>query len=265
MGGQGMYAVPDPKSGHKEGAPWMNRRQANHRRQVSRSLQNKYTEGAPATLLTVPSRERLEKKKPIFDNQTWMNSVIGKIFQEMDADGNGKVSMAELNQALRTSTEMQRLFGVQYLSGKGSGKGKCKGQAPPTPAFFANQIAKLDTDGDGKISFDEFRCYFFPEIPGCSDSVSAWAKLWTMFNRFDLDGNGQIEVDEFVAGLCDRRELSWLFGHELPSVLQDSELDSTLRGLAGKVDQNKDGLICWREFSAYFQDRCGLFSDCASI
>lgn len=215
--------------------------------------------GAAATLLTASVAAKNEQDRstrratatPVSEVSP-QGSVIQKLFREMDLDGDGKVDVAELSKALRRSTEMQRLFGVQCAGGKGS--------APPMPSFFIQQIAELDLDKDGKISFQEFKSHFFPDISGCVDPVSAWMKLWKLFNSIDTNDDGKVEFDEFMAALQQGVVIQQLFGLERPEALQDRHLGSTLRALVARVDQNQDGVISWMEFRAYFQDRCGLFA-----
>lgn len=63
---------------------------------------------------------------------------------------------------------------VMAQPGEGGGKGKGKGK-PPSPEEF---IERLDTDGDGFVSEDEFDG---PE---------------EHFTEFDANGDGYISVDE---------------------------------------------------------------------
>jgi Ca2+-binding EF-hand superfamily protein len=184
---------------------------------------------------------------------------LRSIFDGMDRDGSGKIDVAELNQSLRRSTEIQQLFNdVGYYS---SAKGKGKGKAPPLPSFFVQQIAKLDLDGDGKISFDEFQTHFFPKIEGQADSIASWATLWRVYNSIDADNDGRITAAELNKALRESTEVQQLFNFEYFSTSANGKgkgkgappLPKVFENMVAEIDQDKDGKVSWNEFSDYFR------------
>merc|ERR1712039_318767 len=177
-------------------------------------------------------------------------AILRSIFEGMDRDGSGKIDVAELNNSLRSSTEVQQLFGVKY---SGQAKGKGKGTAPPLPSFFEQQISKLDLDGDGKISFDEFKAYFFPKIESQGGAIASWAMLWKVFNGIDVDHNWQVSAAELRKALSESAEVKELFRPDTAGRTGKGTSQATIcENLFAKVDKDGNGTISWKEFSEHF-------------
>ena len=65
---------------------------------------------------------------------------------------------------------------------------------PPMEASAAEMVARADTDGDGKVSREEF-------------IKARTAGLEQNFARMDTDGDGKLSREEFAAGMARLREL----------------------------------------------------------
>lgn len=182
--------------------------------------------------------------------------LLKKVFAGMDSDANGQVDAKELNQALRRSEELQELFNVRYSQSKGRGKGA----APPPPVFFTQLIEKFDTDGDGKVSYDEFVSYFLPRLQGHEDSIASWATLWKVFNTIDADHSGKITVKELNTALQNSLEIQKLFNitYNQPSKGKGKgsapPTPAFFSKLIEEFDRDGDGQISWPEFVAHFRD-----------
>jgi Ca2+-binding EF-hand superfamily protein len=123
------------------------------------------------------------------------NSPTGKngpsiedIFGQMDTDGSGEVTQAEMEAfeppapPMATDTA-SALLQAQEESSSGSN--------------FASQIlSDLDTDDDGALSLDEF-------LAGAPDAESgdeaSLAGAEALFNQIDTDGDGSLTEDELAA------------------------------------------------------------------
>jgi solute carrier family 25 phosphate transporter 23/24/25/41 len=84
----------------------------------------------------------------------------------------------------------------------------------------------IDTSKDGKIDFDEFKCFV----------EATEAELWFLFKNIDRDGNGRLDKAE-LKDAFKRAELS----------VSDSKLDEFF----SELDLNNDGAISfeeWRDF-----------------
>lgn len=98
---------------------------------------------------------------------------------DCDADGDGRISRAEFNQAM--------------VSGGGDPQ-----------AYFTQQVAKLaslaadamDTDGDGFIEPAEYQAFFLSSPNMDPQLVQA------AFARLDADGDGRISREEFQVGIA---------------------------------------------------------------
>ena len=71
--------------------------------------------------------------------------------------------------------------------GKGKGKGKGEGKGAPAEKHFK----KKDTNGDGKLTLEEFKAGMPAERSARADKV---------FARFDKNGDGSVTLEEFKAG-----------------------------------------------------------------
>ena len=93
---------------------------------------------------------------------------------------------------------------------------------------------KLDVNGDGKISWEEYLAYMLKRHAEWKEKV-----LTQIFVRLDKNGDGKITVPEL-------KECGILgFGH----VLTDKEIEEFML----KVDTNKDGVISKEEFVNYME------------
>jgi len=95
---------------------------------------------------------------------------LKKIFQELDKDGNGSVSLDELHIGLG-----ERENGAELLT----------------------ILQAADTDGNGTINYTEFIAATMDAKIFMRDSY-----LKTAFNMFDTDGSGKISGDEIQKLLC---------------------------------------------------------------
>ena len=90
------------------------------------------------------------------------------IFDRVDTDGSGRIEAAELAEALQNGS-----------------------WEPFNPATVAFMVGMFDRDGDGSISFGEFK------------KLWKYVEEWTeTFRRYDRDGSGAMAVGELGAALA---------------------------------------------------------------
>jgi len=99
----------------------------------------------------------------------------------------------------------------------------------PTREEVKLMVAKVDKDGDGNISFDEF------VILMASAKSSTDEELRQAFNVFDTDGSGTISRSEL------KQVMQTVLGEK---DLTDKQLDDMLKA----ADLNGDGEISFQEF-----------------
>lgn len=124
-------------------------------------------------------------------------------FQKMDANGDGKITIAELEQALKVYPalragieDLQALIKVADTDGDGSLDLNELVHVTVQKKLYSNEerlwaaFQKLDINGDGKISAAEIQ-KMLPE----EDAAS----MAQMLSEHDKNGDGEIDYDEFLA------------------------------------------------------------------
>jgi len=153
------------------------------------------------------NRKRRKKQKKKDLKATLSEDEVAEIketFKEMDVDGNGTI----------TSEELQKVM---------------KEQGEKLPEAVINvMVAMADTNGDGKIDFEEF---LQMAITGPPDDITEDQ----MFKIFDKNGDGFISCDEM-------QNLVVTFGEDL----SDAEVNELIK----EADTDKDGRVNLEEFKA---------------
>ncbi|XP_075409296.1 calmodulin-like protein 3 [Tenrec ecaudatus] len=127
-------------------------------------------------------------------------------FKRVDTSGDGAIDAKELGQAL------QKL-------GKNLSEEELKAL-----------ISKVDKDGDGRISLQEFLEVIdqYLKGPGGSEQM-----LQSVFREFDLDGDGQITVAELKLAMG-----------KIGAKVSEEELDQMIT----EADEDRDGQVNFEEF-----------------
>lgn len=134
------------------------------------------------------------------------------------------------------------------------------------PAVARKQIAEnlrkvmkqMDTDGDGEISYAEFKAYNIAmKTPQSKDEKMLKAK----FNSIDRDRSGKLSFEELLehgmydwqADLLQRQRKNVLKNLHQTSDANKADLiiDNSLKNMMAKFDANGDGEIDWNEFLTY--------------
>eukprot|EP00457_Paulinella_chromatophora_P001570 gb/GEZN01001572.1/.p1 GENE.gb/GEZN01001572.1/~~gb/GEZN01001572.1/.p1 ORF type:complete len:895 (+),score=151.44 gb/GEZN01001572.1/:97-2781(+) len=150
--------------------------------------------------------------------------LLERTFQQLDKDGDGEITVAEMTSVLETLHP--RSMSDDLTEGKegvDTGEARKHKYTLEAKAIFE----KVDMDGDGSISYQELL------MTAVNKKILAnEERMWQAFCKIDKDGNGVISRDE----------LEEVFG-------KDSEL---IDSIVSKMDKDGDGLIDYEEFLEYW-------------
>ncbi len=136
-----------------------------------------------------------------------------KLFNGFDPNGNGYLSLAEVDKGIRDVLKLPELFGMKRVIMR---------------AFQAakNYMPSKSKVGDDYIGRGEFRFFLV--------CLRQYLEYWVMFERIDSSDDKKISIDEFTAALPKLKE----WGIEVEDV------NKTF----GQIDTNKGGSILFDEF-----------------
>ena len=126
------------------------------------------------------------------------STTAGDLFNQIDTDGDGAISKDEAS-AFRSkiSAEIQAMLLLsQAQNGTGAATTVNAGVSGPTADSI---FAKLDTDGNGSISKDEFTAAF--NNRNQANGTGAGDRVAKLFDKIDTNGDGSISPDENQAFL----------------------------------------------------------------
>lgn len=106
-------------------------------------------------------------------------------FSELDADGDGKVTQAEMEAHAKARFDAADTDGNGKLSAEEMAAAAKKREEERRAKRAAKMLERLDTNNDGEVSFDE--------MPGQQTRADR------MFARVDADGDGNITEAEMQA------------------------------------------------------------------
>jgi len=133
------------------------------------------------------------------------------VFMELDADGDGSLTLSELTEGL-TRANMKNVL----------------------PSEIADVVKHMDTDGSGAIDYTEFLAATLERRQYNNEDM-----LWAAFRVFDKNDDGRIS----------KQELKDVLGTQ--EVMQVCKgLKASVEELMKEVDKNGDGFIDFEEFCA---------------
>jgi len=135
---------------------------------------------------------------------------LRRAFQVYDKDGNGSIDSEELREVMRSL----------HVGGPG--------------ASVADVMARADTDGDGSISFDEFKTLVCPLYD------ASGAALRKIFSLFDEDGSGYIDSKELGVMLSKL------------GLGKDADTQEALSRVFATADLDGNGKVDFAEFTCLF-------------
>jgi len=142
---------------------------------------------------------------------------LSDMFVSMDVNGDGMLSMEELQNGLKTS-------GLDEVN-----------------ADFAEMMMALDADGSGKIDYSEFVAATMNK-----KMANSYDSIWQVFKQFDRDNSGSISKDDLAIVLSDG-SLDGFDGVQ-------GDLKNEITQMIQEYDKNNDGVIDFDEFMAMMQE-----------
>eukprot|EP00105_Crassostrea_gigas_P000871 XP_011412831.1 PREDICTED: calmodulin-A-like [Crassostrea gigas] len=133
-------------------------------------------------------------------------------FELFDKDGSGYINSRELLTVMRAFKQ------------------------DPTKAEVQHLMQELDTNGNGKIEYEEFEKYMADHYKSVEEANSS---MMEAFKLFDKDGSGKIDADELKEAMM-----------RLGDKLSKEEAEDMIK----TADLDKDGKIDYIEFIRMMQD-----------
>eukprot|EP00941_MAST-03F_sp_MAST-3F-sp1_P003921 g3921.t1 len=185
---------------------------------------------------------------------------LDEAFNEMDPNGDGTVTFDEfLEWYKRTHPadpedfEAQIKYLFEQIDEDGSGEldkeevavmaakmgEKLKGRFGSTKALD-EAFAEMDPNGDGSVTFDEFKSWYFREHPMTQEHVEM--KIKFVFDQIDEDGSGELDKEE-VKQLCEK------MGEKMTSFFKGAK---ALDHAFALMDPNNDGTVTFEEFRDWY-------------
>lgn len=172
-------------------------------------LELKKTKGMAHTLLLNAMAMKLQRSHY---EESW------KVFQTIDADNDGSLSLEEFQQAF------------ELLAGSPTSGSLCKSpmtRDDPQGAWLEHIFKMADIDKNGRLNFPEFVAVTF-DWNTLERSVLDGI-LKRLFNQLDRDGNGQVSMEELASIF--KGALSW----------------SELEQVCTRIDADQDGHVTLQE------------------
>ncbi len=164
-------------------------------------------------------------------NASLIQQMLQQRFQQADTDSNGGLSLAEF----------------QAAAPQGAGDASASSKAPDPSKIFE----KMDSNGDGSVSQDEFKTafeQFKTESKAAllsAQEQSGMASLDELFENADTDDDGSISEDEFKAAAPKGPPPG-----PPPGANAESQETSDLSSLFEAMDVNADGFVTEDELMA---------------
>ena len=168
-----------------------------------------------------------------------MEDYVRDLFDRVDTDGSGEISVAEAVKACRNDDDFAEAMGFD---------GRVKIREGWTKEQLIESLAEMDTDGDCSISWDEFRKALLgpwdeddvePPLPPDANVEALEAYLRGIFERVDTSGDGAISISEAMAAMRDDEEFA--------EVLGVADADDVLSAIVA-LDADGDSRVSWDEF-----------------
>jgi calmodulin len=162
----------------------------------------------------------------LFEDMLVRTELMGRArtkFEELDADKSGMLEKAELDKVADWVLEAYTEKSIEERS-----------------SFKATLLKRIDVNGDGKLSLQEFSVCF-DEILQRMDLI---ARAKKEFERLDSDHSGFLEKNELAIVLAEWGK----------SIINELKIDTTadIDELLSKVDVNGDGKLSLLEFVPLF-------------
>lgn len=170
---------------------------------------------------------------------------LSLVFECIDKNGNGVLEKQEVIAAAQAKEQ-----GLTQL---------CQ-QIPCLKAFldvdkWQDQFNAMDTNSDGVISWFEFVNFFAHSGTRSASASNEYEDLLAVFACIDRNGNGALEKNEVLAAAESQDSTLRDFCQQVPALKPLLSADSWRKAF-DDLDTNKDGVVSWHEFAAFFMKVC---------
>lgn len=154
-------------------------------------------------------------------------TTIHQVFRDMDANGDGVLSLGEVNQGF------ERIFGADSAE----------------YAEVMDTFRSLDLDASERIDYTEFCAAGLGQFTSCQDDA-----IWASFKAFDIDDSGRITRDEVQKVLADV---------DVRRAWTDGVCADVIRQVMESFDKDGDGSLNFEEFMAIMLEASSGHLSCA--
>jgi len=129
------------------------------------------------------------------------------------------------------------------------------------------RFVKLDANGDGKLTFDEFHPQHFPRVGAQLDESGGGhgaKRAQARFDKLDTNHDGFVSLDEYVAGASamfarlDPQNTGKVTAQQLAASPRALERNQDMaQHIVDKLDSNHDGVVSLDEYLAAAKARFG--------
>jgi Ca2+-binding EF-hand superfamily protein len=133
-----------------------------------------------------------EVEKALGADTTSGADALGKAFASIDTDGDGQISASELTTALDAQKGAQGAQGPH----RGHHAHHAHGSSPSSSDLAVKLLGAADTDGDGALSATEIETAL-----GTSSTPDAASALTAAMGKLDTNGDGKLSATELTAGI----------------------------------------------------------------
>lgn len=163
-----------------------------------------------------------------------------RLFDDMDADKSGSLSMIELSRGIKRQAGLLGLAASDVSNLKDF-----------------EVFKRLDKDGNGQVSWEEFETGMQMlqdeaakknETKLAEGFIKEQDRFQRMFRQLDSNGDGEISTQEFTAGVAKSAEFMELIGADGKKGLETIKIFTA-------IDKDTSGKISWPEFKAAMVER----------
>jgi len=218
---------------------------------------------SPAGWGTVPENERRGRRtKTVVDV-----SALRRVFERIDANGDGEIRLDEFLDAWSTDPETAELL-TEGSETAHDGRGL---DDADRLRHAQDVFDKIDADHSESVSFEEFVKYFEVELekqtPGKSQTVAdastldfSVASLKTLFDMIDENGDGEVSLAELLKAWVSEPEIgdflrkAWQKANKKASW---GEGKQRIQEIFREIDDDRNESVSFAEFVQYFQGKNG--------
>jgi len=168
-----------------------------------------------------------------------LQRILYEVFSEIDDDGDDTVTLDELEDYCKANKDFKKRIGVK------------KGFT------FATCFEAMDVDGDGEVSFKEFKAAIVKADSESDAKMERTNELRKLFKAMDTDKSGGLSKDELKA-YCDKNP-------EMKDRLSMGKPSFSLDAVFDEMSPGEDGNVVFKEFKRAVMKIDSMSTEDASV